>query len=236
MNQSTPQEFAFTTVGDLIPSVPEATLNSKDPEGLVKSRQRVADHGEVFTPSWMVEDMLNLVKNESERIDSRFLESACGAGNFLKIVFNRKLKIVQSRYGKSEFETRHYAILSLMSIYGIELLRDNVKECGQGLLSIYADFLEIDENSVWHKAAHEVIQVNIIQGDALTLTTSDGQPITFPEWSYLGGGKFQRRDFQFDALTQRGSIKGTLFELFEEEQLFVPVKTFPQMTVEELAL
>jgi hypothetical protein len=74
---------------------------SKDPEGLVKSKQRVADHGEVFTPSWMVEDMLNLVKTESERIDSRFLEPACGSGNFLKSVLKRKLTTVQSRYGKS---------------------------------------------------------------------------------------------------------------------------------------
>ena len=82
---------------------------SKDPEGLVKSKQRVADHGEVFTPSWMVEDMLNLVKTESERIDSRFLEPACGSGNFLKSVLKRKLTTVQSRYGKSDFERRHHA-------------------------------------------------------------------------------------------------------------------------------
>ena len=60
-------------------------------ESLVKSKQRVTDHGEVFTPSWMVEDMLNLVKGESERIDSRFLEPACGDGNFLKVVLQRKL-------------------------------------------------------------------------------------------------------------------------------------------------
>ena len=103
-----------------------STANDND---LVKSKQRVADHGEVFTPSWIVDEMLNLVKNESERIDSRFLESACGAGNFLKTVLLRKLQTVSTRYGKSEFETRHYAILALMSIYGIELLEDNVEEC-----------------------------------------------------------------------------------------------------------
>ena len=64
------------------------TSNAIDDETLVKSRQRVADHGEVFTPSWIVDDMLNLVKNESTRIESRFLESACGAGNFLDLVNN----------------------------------------------------------------------------------------------------------------------------------------------------
>lgn len=202
---------------------------------LVKSKQRVADHGEVFTPQWMVNDMLDLVKNESERIDSRFLESACGAGNFLKTVLERKLASVRTKYGKSDFETRHYAILSLMSIYGIELLEDNVEECRSELLSIYAKFLKIDATNVWYRAAAKVIKVNIIQGDALTLLTTDGKQISFPEWGYLGSGKFQRRDFHFHALTQRASIKGTLFEMFEEEQLFVPVETFPPMSVEELA-
>ena len=210
-------------------------MSTQSEENLVKSRQRVADHGEVFTPSWMVDDMLDLIKNESERIDSRFLESACGAGNFLKTVLSRKLQTVKSRYGKSEFETRQHATLALMSIYGIELLADNVKECRQELLEIFIKFLKVDIESVWGRAGRVIIGVNIIQGDALTLTTTDGEPITFPEWGYLGSGKFQRRDFHFDALTQRASIKGTLFEMFEEEQLFVPVKTFPPMTVEEIA-
>jgi hypothetical protein len=210
-------------------------MSTDNESSLVKSRQRVADHGEVFTPSWMVDEMLDLVKNESERIDSRFLESACGAGNFLKTVLLRKLQTVKNRYGKSEFETRHYAILALMSIYGIELLEDNVEECRKQLHSIYSKFLKVDETSDWSKAGVEVIKANIIQGDALTLTDTQGQPIKFPEWGYLGSGKFQRRDFHFDALTQRASIKGTLFELFEEEQLFVPVKTYSPMSIEELA-
>jgi hypothetical protein len=217
-------------------AISQNILKPEGNEGLIKSRQRVSDHGEVFTPSWMVDEMLDLVKNESERIDSRFLESACGAGNFLKTVLLRKLQTVKARYGKSEFEARHYAMLALMSIYGIELLPDNVKECRKELLSIYLNFLEFEDDNDWSKAARKVIEVNIIQGDALTLTDTQGQPITFPEWGYLGSGKFQRRDFHFDALTQRASIRGTLFELFEEEQLFVPVKTFPPMSIEEIAL
>ena len=95
---------------------------------LVKSKQRVADHGEVFTPEWMVEAMLDLVKAESERIDSRFLEPACGSGNFLVKVLQRKLAAVQLKYGKSEFERQHYALLGLMCVYGIELLPDNIAE------------------------------------------------------------------------------------------------------------
>ena len=113
-------------------------------ESLVKSKKRVADHGEVFTPSWMVEDMLNLVKDESERIDSRFLEPACGDGNFLKVVLQRKLATVESRYGKSEFERNHYALFGLMCIYGIELLEDNVQECRENLLAIFTKYLKVD--------------------------------------------------------------------------------------------
>src|SRR6185312_6851418 len=73
---------------------------------LFKSKQRVADHGEVFTPAWMVEAMLNLVRDETERIDSRFLEPACGSGNFLVQVLRRKLVAVEVKYGKSDFERR----------------------------------------------------------------------------------------------------------------------------------
>ena len=220
-------------------SDPQATLapihNSEIPEELVKSRQRVLDHGEVFTPIWLVEDMMNLVKIESERIDSRFLEPACGSGNFLKPVFIRKLATVHAKYGKSDFEKRHHALFSLMCIYGIELLKDNAEECREGLLQIYADYLKVGVGDYWYEAARKVLEVNILQGDALTLTTGEGLPITFPEWGYLGSGKFQRRDFRYDALTQRASMKDTLFELFEENQIFVPIQTFPPMTAEEIA-
>lgn len=208
---------------------------SNDPEGLVKSRKRVIDHGEVFTPNWMVEDMLNLVITESERIDSRFLEPACGSGNFLKNVLQRKLSTVLSRYGKSDFEKKHQALFSLMCIYGIELLSDNVQECRDIMLETFSTFLGLEVGDVWHRAGAAVLQVNILQGDALTLTTHDGKHIEFPEWGYLGAGKYQRRDFRYDDLTQRASIEGTLFELFEEHQLFVPIKTYPQMTVTEIA-
>ena len=206
-----------------------------DPENLVKSKQRVADHGEVFTPSWMVEDMLNLVKGESERIDSRFLEPACGSGNFLKVVLLRKLATVQARYGKSEFERNHYALFALMCIYGIELLEDNVIECRQNLLDIFSTQLKVDSVSQLCKAALVVLNANIIHGDALTLKTPEGEPINFPEWGYLGSGKFQRRDFRYDSLTQRSSIEGSLFEFLEEHDVFVPTKSHAPMTVQEIA-
>ena len=204
-------------------------------EELTKSKQRISDHGEVFTSSRMVEDMLGLVKSESERIDSRFLEPACGSGNFLKVILTKKLETVQSKYGKSEFERKHQALFALMCIYGIELLSDNIEECRQILLEIFISFLNIGEEDAWYHAARAVLKANILQGDALTLRTSSGEHIEFPEWGYLGGGKYQRRDFRYDVLTQRSSIQGTLFELFEEDQLFVPTRTYPKMTAEELS-
>jgi hypothetical protein len=210
-------------------------MSDVDEASLVKSRKRVADHGEVFTPSRIVESMLDLVKNESERIDSRFLEPACGSGNFLRAVLTRKLSTVQAKYGKSDFENRHHALFAVMCIYGIELLEDNLKECRGNLLDIFTNYLKLAEDDVWIKAAEEVLKVNILQGDALTLTNAKGEHIIFPEWGYLGAGRFQRRDFRFDALTQRSAIKGTLFELFEEHQLFVPVKTYPPMSIGEIA-
>lgn len=212
-----------------------SSAKAKDPEGLVKSRKRVTDHGEVFTPSWLVEDMLNLVKIESERIDSRFLEPACGSGNFLKAVLTRKLSVVQSKYGKSEFEKRHQALFALMCIYGIELLGDNISECKTNLLEVFSTFISLSPEDKLLKAAQNVLNANILQGDALTLLTVDGKHIEFPEWGYLGGGQYQRRDFRYDALTQRSSIQGTLFELFEEHQLFIPTMTYPKMSIEELA-
>ena len=110
---------------------------------LVKSKQRVADHGEVFTPSWMVEAMLDLVQGETERIDSRFLEPACGSGNFLVPILKRKLAAVELKYGKSDFEKRHFALLALMCCYGIELLADNIAECRAKLLQVFAEHLNL---------------------------------------------------------------------------------------------
>jgi len=183
----------------------------------------------------MVEDMLDLVKSETERIDSRFLEPACGSGNFLKSVLSRKLQAVQTKYGKSEFERNHQALFALMCIYGIELLQDNLEECRSNLLKVFNTFLGLEETDTWSRAAKSVLAANILQGDALTLTRSDGKHIEFPEWGYLGTGKYQRRDFRFDSLTQRGGVEGTLFEMFEEHDLFVPTKTYIPMNVEELA-
>lgn len=210
-------------------------MELSEAQRLVKSKQRVADHGEVFTPAWMVEDMLDLVKHESERIESRVLEPACGSGNFLVPVLARKLVTVQLRHGRSDFEKRHYALLALMCTYGIELLGDNAEECRDNLAEVFNTFLGVSNDDPWARAARAVLAVNIVQGDALTMITPSGQPITFPEWGYLGKGKFQRRDFRYDDLTQRASYEGTLFGELDDDDLFVPVHAHPTMTVRQIA-
>lgn len=204
---------------------------------LVKSKQRVADHGEVFTPAWMVEAMLDLVKAETERIDSRFLEPACGSGNFIVQIVQRKLAAVELRYGQSDFERQHYALLALMSIYGIELLADNIAECRANVLAVFAQHLDISPADHLYLAATHVLTQNLVHGDALTMRTHGGQHITFAEWGYLGKGKFQRRDFRFDALagSSKFSEEGSLFADLGKHDIFAPVKTHPPMTVHELA-
>lgn len=204
---------------------------------LIKSKKRVADHGEVFTPAWMVEAMLDLVKGETERIDSRFLETACGSGNFLVQALRRKLAAVELKYGQSDFEKRHYALLGLMCIYGIELLPDNIAECRANLLEIFAEYLGIDEADDLYRAANFVLSLNLVHGNALTMKTSDDQSITFAEWGYLGKGKFQRRDFRLDALTLSSTFtaEDSLFAHLGKHEIFVPTKTWPPMSVAELA-
>lgn len=179
--------------------------------------------------------MLDLVKAETERIDSRFLEPACGSGNFLVPVLERKLVAVHERHGRSDFERRHYALFGLMCIYGIELLADNAAECRENLLAVFAQFVRTEVGDSSYSAAEAVLAANVIQGDALKMTTADGEPITFPEWGYLGRGKYQRRDFRYDSLTQRAAASEGLFAHFEEHEIFTPVRTWTPMTMQELA-
>ena len=185
----------------------------------------------------MVEAMLNLVKDESERMDSRFLEPACGSGNFLVQILRRKLAAVELKYGKDDFERRHYALLALMCVYGIELLPDNIAECRANLLEVFAEYLNLDQSDDLYRAASCVLSRNLVHGDALTMRAWDSSPIIFSEWGYLWKGRFMRRDFRFDSLTQSSafSAEGSLFAELGKHEIFTPTKTYPPMTVRELA-
>lgn len=207
--------------------------------GLVKSKQRVADHGEVFTPLELVEAMIGLVEDEAQRIDSRFLEPACGSGNFLIPVLRRKLATVAARYGTSDFERRHQALLALMSIYGIELLDDNVAECRANLIELFAAHLGLSPTDDLYAAGLAVVALNIVHGDALSMQTRDAvpRPITFAEWAYVGKGRYQRRDFRFETLTQMSSfgVEDSLFADLGKHEIFTPTKDYGTVTVAELA-
>jgi len=124
-----------------------------------------------------------------------------------------------------------------MCIYGIELLADNIAECRANLLEIVADYLNLNELDDLYRAASYVLSQNLVHGDALTMRMHDDRPIAFAEWGYLGKGRFQRRDFRFDALTAASSFsaKGSLFTHLGKHEIFTPTKTYPPMTVNELA-
>lgn len=204
---------------------------------LIRSKKRVSDHGEVFTPAWMVEAMLDLVKGETERIDARFLEPACGSGNFLVPVLQRKLAAVELKFGKFDFDKRQYSLLGLMCTYGVELLADNIEECRRNMLEVLTDYLKLSPEDDLYRAASYVLSENLIHGDALTMKNSRGDPITFAEWGYIGKGKFQRRDFRLDNLTGASafSAEGSLFAGLGNHEIFKPTKTYSPMTIKDLA-
>jgi hypothetical protein len=203
----------------------------------IKSKERVAEHGEVFTPPHLVEAMLDLVKDETQRIDSRFLEPACGSGNFLIKILQRKLDAVNKKYGQSDFENRHYSLLAVMSIYGIELLPDNIAECRHNVLQILSNYLNLDDDDLLYKAASYVLSQNLVHGDAMTMETNDGGAITFAEWGYLGKGNFQRRDFRYDVMTLNSAVKSknSLFSFTPEVEVYAPSKVYPTMKINGIA-
>jgi hypothetical protein len=220
-------------------------------ESQVKSKQRVADHGEVLTGQREVNAMLDLVKQETERIDSRFLEPACGNGNFLAAILERKLGVVERRYGKAQLEFERYAILAISSIYGIDILQDNVCDCRQRLFrlfdAVYTGRFGRKAKDRCRDAVLFILEKNIIHGDALTLSTEGAPPppIVFAQWS-LVGGKFKRMDYAFHDLAH--PEPGDVRELFSEQRGVVendiggtgfipqPIKTdYPPVPYWELA-
>ena len=206
--------------------------SEKEKDKQVKSKQRVADHGEVFTNEREVNAMLDLVKQETERIDSRFLEPACGNGNFLAEVLNRKLNEVDRRYGKSQFEWERYAITAITSIYGVDILEDNAQECRERLFQIfntrYTTLFADKCKKECLSSVRFLLNRNILWGDALDFTNPvTKQPIVFSEWSAVNGSMLKRRDYVFRFLVE----KTHQFELFNDEgeaaAIDEPIKDFP---------
>jgi len=209
----------------------------------VKSKQRVTDYGEVLTPPHIVNAMLDLVKQETERIDSRFLEPACGTGNFLVEILSRKLRVVEARYARSQPEYERYAILAVSSVYGIDILEDNAEECRKRLFAVfdeaYTRLFKEKTKEECRETVRYILRKNVVHGDALTLKTAGAnpQPIVFPEWSLINGSLLKRRDFAFHELVGHGEMRE--LPLFSDlgEEVFIPepVKDYPPVAVLEVA-
>ncbi len=204
-------------------------------ENQVTSRERVANHGEVFTAAREVNAMLDLVKDETQRIESRFLEPACGTGNFLVEILKRKLAVVENRYSKNQLEFERYAILAVSSIYGVDILQDNVQTCRDRLLEVFANCYRGHYKSTFKpecvRSAEFILSRNILWGDALSLKTPDenAEPIIFSEWSAVNGSLIKRRDFTLAHLLDCRPFEGAnLFsDLGDEAFIPKPVADFP---------
>jgi SAM-dependent methyltransferase len=204
-------------------------MNKKNLEKQVISKQRVADHGEVYTSEREVRAMLNLVRSETERIDSRFLEPACGTGNFLVEVLWRKLRVVAQKYSNMQLEYERNAVLAVSSLYGIDILADNIQVCRDRLFEVffrdfYDDLFEDKVKEECCRSVKYILECNIIQGDALTLKTvgESSQPIVFAEWSLVNGSFFKRRDFTFKELLDQESMNALPLFSDEGEKVFIP--------------
>ncbi len=180
----------------------------------VKSKQRVAEHGEVFTAEREVKAMCDLVKQETERIDSRFLEPACGDGNFLAEVLSRKLAFVKKKYKKSAYDYERNSLLAVSSIYGVDILLDNVIACRERMFEIWDKEYKVvckkECNDDTREAAKFILNRNIVCGNALSLRCVDekgidtNEPIVFSEWTFpFNDARMQRKDYTFDELLNK---------------------------------
>jgi len=199
-------------------------------EKQIKSKQRVADHGEVYTSEREVNAMLDLVKDETFNIESRFLEPAAGNGNFLAEVLRRKLSVVHARYCKNPSDYEKFALIALMSIYGVELLNDNAQECRQRLYDVFAkaykSSLKKELTGDYNDTVKYVLERNILCGDALSMKREDGTPIIFSEWTFVMGSLIKRKDFRFDELLEMSSEQMTIplmgWEYDPETKAYIP--------------
>ncbi len=195
----------------------------------IKSRQRVADHGEVYTAEREVKAMCDLVSDECNRIDSRFLEPACGDGNFLAEILSRKLAAVKKKYKKSVIDYEKNALLAVSSIYGVDILADNVAACRERLFKMwrkeYKSVMKTAYSEDTEKSIRFILSKNIVCGNALTLMCVDengidtNAPIIFSEWAFIMGSNMQRQDFTFSELLNRDNEQILLDDKADEGTL-----------------
>ncbi len=205
----------------------------------VKSKSRVTDFGEVNTSEREVNAMLDLVKQETERLDSRFLEPACGDGNFLIEVLNRKLEILEKKYKKNQYEFERNSVVVVGSIYGVDILQDNAQSARDRLFhrffEVYEKYFKKNLNENLVESIKFILDKNIIHGDALTLKQIDSEnPVTFSEWAIVNS-KLKRRDFTLsDLLAYAPFEDGTLFsDMGDEVHIPSPIKDYALVNYDE---
>lgn len=212
----------------------------------IKSKDRVRDQGEVFTAEREVNAMLDLVKHETERIESRFLEPACGDGNFLAPILERKLTVVESRYKRSQTEFEVNALIAIGSIYGVDIMKDNVKDCRARLLGIFDElytrlYKKKAKESI-RKSAQAILKHNIVHGNALSYTTEgkEPKPLVFSEWVRpRHNGYIKRQDWQYEEIVTRDDpslLKESIIRAEDGKPVFRvrPVKTYPSIHMTKL--
>ncbi|MDO5055615.1 MAG: SAM-dependent DNA methyltransferase [Pasteurella oralis] len=201
-----------------MPDAPQTQIPAQ-----TKSKKRIADHGEVFTNEREVNAMLDLVADQATNPEKTFLEPACGTGNFLSAILARKLDAVAAKHKKIQSHYERHAVLAVSSLYGIELLPDNVAECRKRLSRQFAEHYQTlypkSHNAECCRSVDFILSKNILCGDALSLKTADQKDIVFTEWKMLGS-QFKQRDFIYRDLVENLSD----LPLFSDqgEQAFIP--------------
>lgn len=223
----------------------------------VKSKQRVQEHGEVYTAEREVKAMCDLVDNMCQDYSKRFLEPACGNGNFLAEILTRKLANIKKNYRRSAYDFERFSVFAISSLYGVDILQDNVVECRERLFELwdaeYKSICKKECNDQTRTAVKYILSKNILCGNALTLMCVDEnqqdttEPIIFPEWSVVGGTSLKRRDFRLDVLLKVGekpteertqqSMFGDTDDIYQYltlnpvtgEYIAKPIREFPQL-------
>lgn len=205
-------------------------MNNQFNKTQTKSKERVREHGEVFTAEREVKAMCDLVKDETVRIDSRFLEPACGDGNFLAEILKRKLAVVRKKYGKSPLDYEKNSLLAASSIYGVDILQDNVTACRARMFDIwnteYTAVCKKECDDQTREAVRFILSRNIVCGNALTLKCVDengndiDEPIIFSEWAFITGSMLQRSDYTFAELLEEDNSQLSLLSGNNGEGVF----------------
>ncbi len=196
----------------------------------IKSKKRVSEHGEVFTNKKEVNAMINLLPEESMRIESKVLEQACGEGAFLEEILERKFKLLLKKYRRSEYDIQRFTILAISSLYGIDIQEDNVIKCREKLSKISKNFYIKNVNE-WRQEVIDsidfILSKNIVCGDSLTMKDKHNKPIVFSEWSLVDGWMIKRREYKFDSLFNYGSLYNVDSPTEIAKIIPIPIQEFP---------